>query len=171
MQSKDFLSADKAGIGGTDDLSALLADMAGDITALQGRVTTGTFTPVWRFDSGSWGTGSNTQGRYTRIGNLVVATFRIETTTTSSSPTGTARMGGLPFDIWNLSNTKNPASIFPLDFGASWPSVALPHINDEVEFLIMSNSTAPVELTASHMVAGDHKNGIIGSVTYYTDDE
>lgn len=170
MQSKDFLSADKAGIGGTDDLSALLAGIADDITALQGRVTTGTFDPVWRFDSGSWDAGSNTQGKWTRIGDLVIATFRIETTTTSSSPSGAARLGGLPFNIINSSSTKNPAAVQPLSFGTNWPSVAVPYVDDEVEFLIMSNSAAPVALAATHMVAGDHKNSIVGSVTYYTDD-
>ena len=70
MQSKDFLSADKAGIGGTDDLSALLADMQSQIDSVV--VTTGTFTPVWRFDDGSWDTGSNTQGKWTRINDLVI---------------------------------------------------------------------------------------------------
>lgn len=166
MQSKDFLSADKAGIGGTDDLSALLADMQSQIDSVV--VTTGTFTPVWRFDDGSWDTGSNTQGKWTRINDLVIVTFRIETTTTSSSPSGNARLGGLPFNIINSSSTKNPAAIQPLAFGSNWPSVAVPYVDDEVEFLIMDSTHAPQPLVAAHMVAGDHKNSIVGSVTYYT---
>ncbi len=54
-----------------------------------------TFTPVLLFGSSNVGMTSNNSGRYTRIGDLIIATFRVQLTAKGSS-TGNAVIEGFP---------------------------------------------------------------------------
>jgi len=79
--------------------SALTIDSSGNLTATQGFVT-GTFTPtvlgttvagVFVYDT------SNTYGHYQRIGDYVFINGRVVVSSVTTSATGNAQIGGLPF--------------------------------------------------------------------------
>jgi len=173
MQSKNFISADKAGIGGTDDLSALLAGIAGDITALQGRieVTTGTWSPQWVFTSGSWGVFDGlTAGKYTKIGNLVILHFAIATSSTNSSPSGSARITNLPFAVQTQVPNVAACAVYATGFSTAFPNIAMAQNSTEISLYRTEPNAEPTAVTATTMAAGAGQNFVRGCLMYYTPD-
>jgi len=70
----------------------------------------GSWSPSLRFGGGSTGMSYNTrQGKYTRIGNLVTFSFRINLSAKGSS-TGDAIVYGLPFNVWNTEGAYSGAT-------------------------------------------------------------
>lgn len=173
MQSKDFLSADKAGIGGTDDLSVLLAGIAGDISDLQGRieVTVGTWSPQWVFTSGTWDVYDGlTAGKYTKIGNLIILHFAIATDSTSSSPSGAARITNLPFPVQTQVPNVPACAVYATGFSTAFPNIAMAPTSTEIALYRTEPNAEPTAVTATTMAAGAGNNFVRGCLMYYTPD-
>ena len=85
------------------DFSAQSGTASGMASELLDHYEEGTFTPELSFGNTTTGQSYQAQvGRYTRVGNRCFATCYIYFTNKGSS-TGTARIGGLPFTIANIS--------------------------------------------------------------------
>ena len=85
------------------DFSAQSGTASGMASELLDHYEEGSFTPELSFGNTTTGQSYQAQvGRYTRVGNRCFATCYIYFTNKGSS-TGTARIGGLPFTIANIS--------------------------------------------------------------------
>lgn len=172
MQSKDFLSVDKAAVGGTADLSAALAGILADIEGLENREpVTGTWSPQWKFASGTWDEMAGlTAGKYTKIGNLVILHFSIATDSTSSSPSGGARIKNLPFPVQTQVPNVAACSVYATGFSTAFPNIAMAQNTDEIALYRTEANAEPTAVTAATMAAGSGKNFVRGCLMYYTPD-
>lgn len=159
-------------LGNFDDLSVgEVNSLVTKLTAIDALLPTfGTWTPVWSLDSGTWDTGAATEGRYMRIGNLVICHFKILTSSTNSSPSGDVGMGGFPYNILVANANFCSNGIFTKDFNTTWPTGIRSWTATRIKFIIENISSGPSNLSTSHLVAGENKNLIEGGFSYYTDD-
>ncbi|HET9258267.1 MAG TPA: LamG domain-containing protein [Pseudonocardiaceae bacterium] len=93
-------------LGGKFDMSSGTFDLASSFYA------TGTWTPTIIGSAGSSGQVYAVQGgRYTKIGNLVVAWFRVKLSALGTL-TGSVQIGGLPFTVYNDTNSPWTSALF-----------------------------------------------------------
>ena len=94
------------------DFSAQSGTASGMASELLDHYEEGTFTPELSFGNTTTGQSYQAQvGRYTRVGNRCFATCYLYFTNKGSS-TGTARIGGLPFTIANISQFYQTGSVW-----------------------------------------------------------
>lgn len=70
----------------------------------------GTWTPAYTFSTSGSVTHGTQVGRYVRLGNIVVASFVLNTTA-SSSPSGSVKVSGLPFAAASTASLRSSMAI------------------------------------------------------------
>ena len=130
INSTDGSTAITTGAGGTVTLSAALT---GTDATLSGGVylggtgsanylddyEEGTWTPAWSFSTSGSAAITISHATYVKVGNLVVASTRVSTTSVSS-PTGTATLTGLPFTSANQCSASIGNAV---RFGSNMPNI------------------------------------------------
>jgi hypothetical protein len=115
----------------------------------------GTFTPTF---IGTTIAGTFTyvaqRGVYRRIGDVVLYSAQCAINAIGTTPTGTIRMSGLPFECANINGTNYPGAIginSNVDYGTSWlelTAVVTPGTSQIYLYRVVDN-TAAAEFPAS----------------------
>ena len=136
----------------------------------------GTWTPVYQGGSSNPSVSYNIQqGRYTKVGRLVVAHCRIRTSAVSSQGSGYLAVGGLPFASLNVTNIFG-SGIVSYTGGNTWtddnaPSRSYVNSNSTQAILVRYDSTDPrdegsTSVNAGSLATGSSKNDLIITFVY-----
>lgn len=112
-------------------------------------------------------------GRYTKIGRFICATFKLATSNVTSVGTGEARIGGLPFTV-NASDPAAGATGYVANFVAGFNPSSVQTVLSTSEMTMMySPSTGggqtPIQTTNLTSGAVAFGNYIIGTICYEVD--
>jgi hypothetical protein len=141
------------------------------VTVYQPSVTTltGTWTPVIGGSGGTSGQAYTAQvGRYTRIGNLVVAAFYVELST-EGTVTGDAQIQGLPFTSAATGQAIFTHAVMWNSLATTWVSV-FARINDSTTAATLRGAQSASSGNTSALTAADLDNNsrFIGTLIYET---
>ena len=113
----------------------------------------GTFTPAWlQTTSGPTATYSTQLGRYTRIGNLVYVTIRLDNATFTAG-VGDLRISGLPFTVANDSTFPAISLGFKTSFTTNGPDYGRFISNSQFLEFYIDNNTSETLLTSANVGA------------------
>jgi hypothetical protein len=129
----------------------------------------GTWTPSYGFDGGGSVTMSNQEGHYVKIGKLVIATVGMSTSALSS-PSGQARINGLPFTKEAVSESGFSNGLvyrWGTDFN-NFGTVVIDSTSYALMYTSGFNQTQTSVVSGSDFITGTGNNRIIGVITYYT---
>lgn len=135
----------------------------------------GTWAPAFSASGLSGVTpGSNTFGRYTRVGRLVTVVFYIYTTDTFTKGSNPLSITGLPFTSANITGGYATVSLWNATrFDATPPVVgAIPNNSTSIALYSSFNATGsgadPVAVSSANMrsAAGENCNFVGGTATY-----
>ena len=136
----------------------------------------GTWTPAFDSTSTDPVVSYNDQvGRYTKVGDMVTAWFRINTSSVTSQGTGTLRVVGLPFTSSSISNLFGSSAIA---FANTWnggnaPGGGYVNTNSTTLYLMKRNSADARDhldtgVAANDLYTSSGGNDLIACVIYKT---
>ena len=136
----------------------------------------GTWTPVYQATTTNGSVGYTIQvGRYVKVGNVVTASFRLQTSNASGF-SGNLLVGGLPFASKNVANLFSSGAVgFSNNFVTVAPQVLHLGANGTQMSCITNEGTdAYSELrtavsASSHLSNTSGHNGLMGTMVYMTD--
>ncbi len=129
----------------------------------------GTWTPSYGFTGGGSVTMSSQEGHYVKIGKLVIATVGMSTSALSS-PSGNAKIQGLPFTKEAISESGFSKGLV-YKWGTNFNNFGTVVIDSTSYALIYTsafNQTQTYAVEGSDFITGAGSNRIIGVITYYT---
>jgi len=137
----------------------------------------GNWTPVYEATSTNPTVSyHNTVGRYRKVGNLVIAWFRISTSTVTSQGSGQLQIAGLPFTATSVSQLFGSTAI---GYASAWnggnaPTSVYNPPSSTLLFVTKRASTDAQDHIDAAVAANDLKttvggNDLIGTVIYMTD--
>ena len=137
----------------------------------------GTWTPIYSA-SGTAPviTGYNSSGYYTKVGDLVFASFGIETTGITSQGANNLTIGGLPFIGKSGSNLSSPSGGLSVTFSSNWNADNTPisglAVAESRVFLIKFSSADPRDgttfVSAGNLSTSNPGNTVRGTIVYKT---
>ena len=129
----------------------------------------GTWTPSYGFTGGGSVTMSSQEGHYVKIGKLVIATVGMSTSALSS-PSGNAKIQGLPFTKEATSESgfsKGLVYKWGTNFN-NFGTVVQDSTNYALIYTSGFNQTQTYAVAGSDFITGAGSNRIVGVITYYT---
>ena len=129
----------------------------------------GTWTPVFAggTSAGTYTYGSQV-GRYTKVGNIIHAHFRLGNITTGSAGTGNAEISGLPY-ISNLDQTSGNLELTNFNLATGTSNLSFAIADDQSKFTIVMTIDNLAKQTLAVTDKVDNSADIQGTISYLTD--
>jgi len=129
----------------------------------------GTWTPVFAggTSAGAYTYGSQV-GRYTKVGNIIHAHFRLGNITTGSAGTGNAEISGLPY-ISNLDQTSGNLELTNFNLATGTSNLSFAITDDQSKFTIVMTIDNLAKQTLAVTDKVDNSADIQGTISYLTD--
>jgi hypothetical protein len=129
----------------------------------------GTWTPAYAFSGGGSVTTTVAVGRYTKVGNTVIAAARIYTSAISS-PSGNVTITGLPFSSASITHLRSNGSVGQASsFGTDMQiKIEIDQGNSAIELRKNASNAVGAEVQGSDFASGAAGNLLDFTITYYT---
>ena len=129
----------------------------------------GTWTPVFAggTSAGTYTYGSQV-GRYTKVGNIIHAHFRLVNITTGSAGTGNAEISGLPY-ISNLDQTSGNLELTNFNLATGTSNLSFTITDNQSKFTIVMTIDNLAKQTLAVTDKVDNSADIQGTISYLTD--
>jgi len=129
----------------------------------------GTWTPVFAggTSAGTYTYGSQV-GRYTKVGNMIHAHFKLENITTGSAGTGNIEISGLPYDS-DLEQVSGNMVLDNFNLPTGTSNLAFRIANDQSKFTIVMTIDNLPDQTLAVTDKVDNAADIQGTISFLTD--